>query len=151
MDNPKAYVRSTKKYGKGVFAKAPIKKGEIIARFDGPTYQEWDYWTDYLFDHVIQYAPKRWRTSNGIAKLLNHSCDPNCGIKARFNVVAMRDIKKGEEITWDYEMTERSTHWHLKCKCGSPLCRKKIGNFRKMPKEVRQKYKGYISSWLLKV
>lgn len=151
MDNPKVIVVKTKKYGKGVFADKLIKKGEVVAAFDGKIYDDdFDDWTDDLLNHTIQFAKTKWRDSKGVARYLNHSCDPNCGIKKLFKVVAMRDIQPGEEITWDYEMTEKSDWWRLKCKCGTPICRKVIGNYRNMPKKIRQKYKGYISDWLLK-
>ncbi len=149
MDSPKVFVKKTKKFGKGVYAKANIKKGEIVAQFDGEFYDDhFEHWTRDLQNHTIQCGENLWRDSKGLARLINHSCDPNCGIKRRFDVVAMRDIKKGEQITWDYEMTEKSDWWRLKCKCGSPLCRKVIGNYENMPPEIRKKYKGYISSWL---
>jgi len=99
-------------------------------------------------DHAIQYEESVWRDSDGLARIANHSCEPNCGIKKKFNMVAMRDIKKGEWITWDYEMTEDSD-WRMECKCRTPSCRKLIGAFRNMPEKVRKEYKGYISEWLL--
>jgi SET domain-containing protein len=150
MDSPKIKLKRTKKFGLAVFATKKIKKNEAIAQFDGKYYPENAEWTKFINDHVIQCAPKLWRDSDGIAKFINHSCEPNCGIKRKFNVVAMRDIKKGEQITWDYEMTENSSWWVLKCKCGSPICRKRIGAYKNMPAEIRKKYKGYISSWLTK-
>lgn len=149
MDNRKAVVRQTKKFGRGVFANARIRKGEEIASFDGPFFDDdFDEWTDDLRNHAIQCGKTMWRDSKGIARLINHSCDPNCGIKGRFKIVAMRDIEKGEHITWDYEMTERSTWWKMRCRCGSPLCRKKIGDFKNMPRAVRAKYRGFLSTWL---
>lgn len=149
MDNPKAFVRRTKKYGKAVFAKEPIRKGEVIAVFDGKIYDDdFDDWTDDLLNHTIQVGPSCWRDSKGFARFMNHSCDPNCGIKGRYKVVAMRAIYPGEELTWDYEMTEKSDWWKLKCKCGSEICRKKIGHYKNMPKKIRAKYKGYISTWI---
>ena len=90
-----------------------------------------------------------WRDSRGIARFVNHSCDPNCGIKRRFDIVAMRPIAAGEQITWDYEMTEKSWWMKMKCCCGLPICRKRIGSYSRMPKHIRLKYKGYISRWLL--
>ena len=150
MDNNKVTVRKTKKYGQGVFAKKKIFKGELIAAYDGPIFTgDYDYWTDDLYLHTIQIGPNTWRDSNGIARLINHSCDPNCGIKRLTHIVAMRDIEKGEEITWDYEMTEKHPYWSMRCRCGSKICRKRIGNYENMPKEVRKRYKGFISGWLL--
>jgi hypothetical protein len=149
MDNPKVVVRRTRKYGRAVFALKPIRKGEIIAVFDGPIYDdEYEPWTEDMYNHAIQFGPAIWRDSDGIARLINHSCDPNCGIKKLFQVVAMRRIEAGEQITWDYEMTEKSPHWRMKCRCGSPLCRGVIGNYRNMPRSIRRKYAGYISEWL---
>ncbi len=151
MDNPKALVRNTKKYGKAVFAGQDIKKGEVIAAFDGKRLNNhFEDWTDDLYSHAIQYGKTDWRDSQGIARLINHSCEPNCGIKKYFKVVAMRAIGKGEQITWDYEMTEKNKHWKMKCRCGSKNCRKVIGNYSRMPKAVRKKYEGFISEWLLK-
>ena len=152
MDNPKVVVRRTKHHGRGVFAKEDIKKGEVIAVFDGKIYDyDFEGWNDRICDHVVQFEEKKWRISKGIGQRINHSCEPNCGIKNLFKVVAMRKIPKGEEITWDYEMTERNvTGWSMKCSCGTKSCRKKIGNYDNMPEEVRKKYTGYISKWLLK-
>jgi len=80
---------------------------------------------------------------------MNHSCEPNCGIKNLFSIVAMQDIQKGEELTLDYDMVEDSD-WRMECLCGSPICRKIIGSFGLVPKNIREKYKGYISEWLVK-
>ncbi len=149
MDNAKAAVRRTRKFGKAVFAVEKIRKGEVIAEFDGLDIDDhYEPWTDDLFEHAIQYAKAAWRDSIGIARLLNHSCDPNCGIKELFKIVSMRDIDAGEQITWDYEMTEKNPWYKLKCKCGSPKCRKVIGHYRNMPRSVRKRYAGYISEWI---
>jgi hypothetical protein len=150
MDNPKVEVGKTGKYGKGVFAKFAIRKGEVIAAFDGKIYGYYSRgWTTDVNNHAIQFEERKWRDSAGIARRLNHSCQPNCGIKGLFRIVAMRDIKKGEELTWDYEMTEDNPTWRMRCRCGSKNCRKVIGAHRNMPEVVRKKYKGYISEWLV--
>ncbi len=150
MDNKKVEVLKTKTQGRGVFAKETIKKGETIAVFDGRVYS-WrsTLWNEDLYNHCIQFEKKKWRDSLGIARLINHSCEPNCGIKNFFEVTAMRDIKPGEEIKWDYEMTEDHPWWRMKCTCGTKSCRKLIGAYSNMPEEVRKRYKGYISEWLL--
>ncbi len=151
MDNPKVFVRKTKKYGRAVFAKHNISKGEIIAVFDGLIYDyDFEPWTEDLYNHAIQFKKTHWRDSKGLARYINHSCDPNCGIKNLFEVVAMRNILKGEELTWDYEMTEKNPDWKMRCRCGSPICRGIIGNYVNMPRHIRKKYKGYISKWLLR-
>lgn len=151
MKNSKTRLRKTGKYGKGVFATRKIRKNEIVAVFDGPLYDEhFEGWNADLLNHSIQVGPNEWRDSSGIARYLNHSCEPNCGIKGLFRIVAMRTILPGEELTWDYEMTEKSDWFRMRCKCGAASCRKIIGDFDNMPTDVRKRYKGYISQWLLK-
>jgi len=156
MDNKNVEIKSTPsllhgKIEKGLFAKTDIMKDEVIAFFDGEIYDiDFEDWTDELVEHCIQFEKTKWRYSNGIARFSNHSCDPNCGIKNLFEIVAMRDIKDGEELTWDYEMSEENvTGWSMKCKCGSRICRKKIARYSNMPQETRDRYKGYISDWVL--
>lgn len=150
MDNRKVEIKRTKNRGYGVFAKLPIKKSEVVAEFDGDILSIEDDWTIDQYNHCIQFEETRWRDSRGLARIINHSCEPNCGIKKLFQVVAMRNISPNEEITWDYEMTENHPYWKMKCKCGTKSCRKVIGNYENMPEETRKKYKGYISSWLIK-
>ncbi|NJL25190.1 MAG: SET domain-containing protein [Calothrix sp. SM1_5_4] len=150
MDNAKVKVRRTRKFGRGVFALKKIRRGETIASFDGDIFDD-DFaeWTEDLLNHAIQIGKALWRDSEGIARLVNHSCEPNCGIKRRVDIVAMRDIEAGEQITFDYEMTEKSDWWRMRCRCGAPSCRKWIGSYRNLPRRQRLKYKGFISSWLL--
>ena len=153
IDNPKTELKETDK-GKGLFAKERISAGEFISEFDGEVYigDEEEGWNEDIINHAIQFEPNKWKDSNSLARCANHSCDANCGIKELFKLIAMRDILPGEEITWDYEMTEdlEEKDWYLDCKCNSINCRRKIGTYRNLPKERREKYKGFISEWLIK-
>jgi SET domain-containing protein len=152
MDNTKVIVKETKNIGKGLFAKEDIKKGEIIADWTGGKTYESKKATELpeqVRDYAIQFEEHKWIDTDGIGHFFNHSCEPNCRIKGKFQIVAMRDIKKGEWLTYDYEMTEDSD-WKMDCKCDSKNCRKIIGAFKNMPINIREKYKGYISDWLVK-
>jgi uncharacterized protein len=157
MDNLKVLVRHSGNddYGNAVFAVANINKGEIIAVFDGPCYEAegaMEMTNDpplFVARHAVQFEKHRWRDSIGIARCINHSCNPNCGIKNLFEVVAMHDIAVGEEITWDYAMTEDSD-WIMKCMCGETNCRGIVGAYSMLTEEDRKRYEGYISQWLLK-
>ena len=163
MNNPSLIVKNTHKYGKGVFAKQNIKKGEFIASFNGKIYtcepenKLSNKPPKYIEEHVIQFARDKYRDSKGVARILNHSCNPNCGIKNKFKLVSMRNIKKGEELTWDYATTDNWDYattdnllYKEKCKCESKICRKTIRGYRFLPKHIRREYKGYISDWLVK-
>lgn len=154
MDNPKVGIKDTNSIGKGVTALENIKKDEIIADWQDGTIYEAEKASSLppeVKDYAIQIEEHKWIDTNGIARFFNHSCEPNCGIKDKIQLVALRDIKKGEWLTFDYELTEDSD-WIMpcKCECGSEDCRKTIGAFKNLPNEIREKYKGYISDWLVK-
>lgn len=152
MDNPKVIVKDTEFMGKGLFADKGIKKGEIIADWTGSKIYEADKCSSLpkgVADYAIQFEEHKWIDTESIGRYINHSCEPNCGIKGKFQIVTMRDIREGEELTFDYEMTEDSD-WRMSCQCGSKSCRKIIGTYKNMPNEVREKYKEYISEWLIK-
>ncbi len=152
VKNSKVEVRDTGKYGLGLFASKNIKKGEIIVDFsDGKVYEaeKCSELPKEIADHAAQFEEHRWiDKEKDIGRYINHSCEPNCGIKNKFEIVVMHDIKKGEELTLDYEMTEDSD-WRMECKCGSQSCRKIIGSYGHMPELIRENYKGYISDWLV--
>ncbi len=149
MNHPNAKVVDHP-FGKGVIATGPIKKDELVESFDGEIYYGVgveDYPEDVI-DYPISFGDDRARLSSGFAHRLNHSCSPNCGIRGNFDIVAMRDIEEGEELCWDYDMSEDSD-WFLDCQCGNDNCRGKIKGFRFLPEERRKEYRGYISDWLL--
>jgi hypothetical protein len=60
------------------------------------------------------------------ARFLNHSCNPNCEalyIEGRIWIVACRDIRAGEELTFDYGY-DLDDYRKYPCQCGSPRCRR---------------------------
>lgn len=64
------------------------------------------------------------RTRRNPARLINHSCTPNCQaetIHGRIWIVARRDIEAGEELTFDYGFPLKEWSLHP-CRCGAPRC-----------------------------
>lgn len=79
---------------------------------------------------------------------LNHSCAPNVGVQGQIAFVAMRDIDAGEELTFDYAMTDDEDYEAMTCACGTLECRKTItGRDWTLP-GLQQKYQGYFSHYL---
>lgn len=132
--------------GRGVFAVGPILKGTRIATMTGKS-MEWDAVAALIrakkvrLDDPFQIGEDTFVLLDRIPRLFNHSCEPNAGIRTKDSLVALRDISPGEEITYDYS-TVVCTHstWNMRCKCGSPVCRKKIGNILSIPKKVLEGY-----------
>ena len=150
MDNPKAAIQKHPAFDLGVFAVDRILKGEEVASFDGEEYIGYknSEMPPIVRDHGMQIAHNRVRNSKGFARLINHSCAPNCGIKDLIRIVAMRDIEPGEEILWDYDMSDNA-EWRMYCLCGAPECRRILLGYRHLPQEFRDRYKGFISGYLV--
>jgi hypothetical protein len=91
-----------------------ITKEEGDVRYDGRPFT-------YLFgigdgDVVID--------GHGMGMFVNHSCDPNCEtdeVDGRIFIKTIRDLKKGEELTYDYWLYDGDDE--APCYCGSKNCR----------------------------
>ena len=63
----------------------------------------------------------------GLLRHVNHACEPNAFLRwqqGRLEVVALRDLAEGEEVTVDYGPTHHAGR--LACRCGSPRCRGRL-------------------------
>ncbi|MGE0527480.1 MAG: SET domain-containing protein-lysine N-methyltransferase [Bdellovibrionales bacterium] len=78
---------------------------------------------------------------------LNHSCEPNLGLQGQIVYVALRDVQPGEELTFDYAMTDDELY-EMECRCGTPSCRKTITGFDWKRKDLQEKYDGHFS-WFI--
>ena len=56
------------------------------------------------------------------AEYINHSCDPNTAFIG-LDVLAVRSIRRGEELTLDYAAAMNEHSEPFTCHCGSPKCR----------------------------
>jgi len=134
-------------HGNGVFATEAIKKGERIVRYKGKLRSHAEVDEEYgdedenghtfLFtlndDYVIDA-----NVNGNVARWINHSCKPNCESEIEENpkgkrhkdkvfIHALRDIKPGEELTYNYGIVLDEPHtakvkklWA--CKCGARNC-----------------------------
>lgn len=74
---------------------------------------------------------------------MNHSCEPNVGFKGSVVLIALRNIKKGEELVLDYAFCE-SYFDPFKCNCKSVGCRKMITGDDWKLKELQKEYGDYF-------
>ncbi len=160
--SPLVEIRDTNKYGKGIFAKARISQGTVLMVMGGyilNTEDEnslGDFATNYNMDFSEEwsYCP---RTESDLLlmpqHLINHSCNPNSGFLNAHMIVAIVDINKDEEITYDYAFVMYShpdslLHYELICKCGAPDCRKKIHESDWQIKDIQNKYGKFFQPFL---
>jgi uncharacterized protein len=152
-------VRETGKYGKGVFAKKDIKKGELLAIFGGYIFRIDETVDELVGDYSLQIDEKFVIGSNfkedidiDLTNFFNHNCNPNSGFKGQIFLVSMKKINSNSEITFDYSMVLHKAigvdKYILKCSCNSKKCRKIITEDDWKIKELQKKYNGYFQ-WFL--
>ena len=140
-------VRNSPIHGRGVFAVAPIKKGTRLLEYKGKrlTHKEADKLYGggaesghtFLFTLNDDYVIDANQEGNS-ARWINHSCAPNCEsicesaedddpMHDRVYIEALRNIKAGEELSYNYLITLEEAHtarlkkiWE--CRCGAKNC-----------------------------
>ena len=134
-------VRRSGVHGKGVFAVADLRKGEVLIEYVGEVID----WDEALRrhphdpaqpDHTFYFHIEDGRVidanvGGNAARWINHSCAPNCEadeVDGRVFIKALRSIKAGEELFYNYGLTidERYTPALKKkfaCHCGARACR----------------------------
>jgi uncharacterized protein len=143
----KIVARRSAIHGNGVFAVAPIAKGERVIEYKGRrrTHEavdadvtgDVDSGHTFLFTLNDEYVIDA-NHEGGTARWINHSCSPNCEAvleeddgddrtRDRVFIEAIRDIKPGEELSYNYGITLDEKHtaelkkiWE--CRCGSRNC-----------------------------
>jgi SET domain-containing protein len=134
-------------HGNGVFATVDISAGETLVEYRGRRLADAE--ADDLYGDTVESGHTFLFTLNdeyvidanvggNVARWINHSCAPNCqpvlvehpGSDRRLDKVeieSLRDIRAGEELTYDYGITLAEPHTaRLKklwaCRCGAPNC-----------------------------
>lgn len=127
--------------GLGIFATSSIPLGATVLSFTGPLVDAAGALAkgDRSGD-VVQIDRHRYIDPEPPGLYVNHSCDPNAGIRDGSSLVAIRPIWLGEQICFDYSTTMRDRLWSLACRCRSPHCRGTVLDFDLIPARVAQRY-----------
>lgn len=144
---------SKEKGGVGVFAVEPVAAGEILTVWGGVIVSgdRLDQFSDYARTHGLQVEDDLYLlplTDDDPADAFNHSCDPNAGLYGQIALVAMRSIGTGEEVCFDYAMSDSNPYDEFECGCGSPQCRKFISADDWKHPDLQERYSGYFSPYL---
>jgi SET domain-containing protein len=141
VSSPLVAARNSRIHGRGVYAIAPIKKGARIIEYLGDRISHAE--ADRRYEnkgeddgHTFLFiASSRTVIDAGVggndARFINHSCKPNCETViegSRVFIDAIRSIKPGEELGYDYQLTWESTDDPAElalysCRCGAKRCR----------------------------
>lgn len=139
-------VRKSSISGSGIIAEEEIKKGEFIGYIRGKlkSLKITNKKESLSYPNWVGISKGVWIDPVYPYQFLNHSCNPTAGIKGKISMVAIRDIRKGEEITVDYSIIEGDKLWEMKCSCGEKNCRGIIRSIQYLPKSSFDRYMPYI-------
>jgi len=139
---PAYIVRNSIIHGRGVFARRTIRKGSVVIEYRGNR-TTWDVAlerppsdpdnpTHTFFFEISDGTVIDAGVRGNAARWINHSCDPNCETfeddDGRVFIEALRTIRAGEELTYDYKLAldgrlSRKTLAEYACRCGTAKCR----------------------------
>ncbi|HWH68562.1 MAG TPA: SET domain-containing protein, partial [Candidatus Sulfotelmatobacter sp.] len=106
--------------GLGVFANRDIRQGELILVFGGPLIDFAETKRRGRWECMpLQIGPNQYYDTRPPGIFVNHACNPNAGIRHDRDLMALRDIKKGEEIRFDYSTTMEEQSFTMNCLCGA--------------------------------
>ena len=147
----KISVRNTS-IGRGSVLLEPAYKDELLIDFKdhGVCMTESEAWVHESSgnNYVIQVDDQIHLVSLAEPKgidFINHSCQSNCGMRGSFQLVARRDISRGEELTLDYSLTEMHPWFTMDCLCKHDKCRGVVTGSDWRKKSIQQEYAGYFS------
>lgn len=130
------------RFGKGLFAKKNIFAGTVLCKI--PFDKELDFRSTILMkdteSHALQVDHDRYILCQPPFLYSNHSCNPNCGVNASFEMFCLKDIRNGEELFWDYSTSMLERHWTMECGCGEKNCRRIVTDFDLLPQKLQSKY-----------
>jgi SET domain-containing protein len=151
----KTRIRKSPIHGRGLFAARPVRKGEIVAIKGGHILDKRTLAKvrRHIAASYIQlgdgfYIGALSRVEVAPNKLfINHSCEPNLGIAGQITFVALRAIRAGEELTYDWAM-EEDAPTVTQCSCGARRCRGTLtGRDWTLP-DLQRRYRGYFSAYI---
>ena len=148
----KAEGRAAPGRGEGLFAREAIACGEPIVEWTGRALSlaQWQRVPQRIRENSVQIGDDAYLVPDVLVAgdHVNHSCEPNAGLRGDRTIVAMRDIAAGEEITYDYAMSDGSPYDEFVCCCGAPACRGNVtGDDWRRP-ELQERYRGWFSPYL---
>lgn len=144
------YLAPTPFCGTGMFTARLMLAGSIVLSVHDQSYiagakpyaqmmrEGFTYSDIFQIDHDLFIPPY-----GGLDDFTNHSCDPSCGLRvhsAGFDMIALRDLVAGDELTYDYSTHQEHPEGEIICLCGAASCRGVVRSFSTLPPTLRRRY-----------
>jgi hypothetical protein len=127
--------------GLGVFAARTVEKGAFLLTFEGPPFAaSHPIHQSEQGANLLQVDETMYLMPQPPGVYVNHSCQPNAGLIETTTLIALRAIRAGEEIRFDYSTTMDEDAWTLVCRCGTLACRGVVRDFKYLPADVQEAY-----------
>ena len=159
-NGPRVVRRRSNIHGSGVFARLPLAKGSKIIEYAGerisdkecerryPEYLDEDNHT-FIFE-LAKNVNIDGGSHGNTARWINHSCAPNCETieeNDKIYIVAVRAIRAGEELTYDYNMDAGepltpAVKRRWPCRCGAKKCRGTVLKPTRKPRKKKKSKRG---------
>jgi hypothetical protein len=147
---PGLRVVTSQSLGRGVVTDREFASGEVLAIWRGRSITEQqalELSADER-DQLLQIGENSFLVNDEqllTVDFINHSCDPNCGFTDATTLVALRNIKVGEAITFDYAMSDANSFISFECRCASPICRGRMNGDDWRLAHVQERYVGWFA------
>lgn len=149
--------------GRGLILNDSVNAGDFIIEYTGVAIQK-----SYLDSMFRRYRLERMlyimaldndvyidaRRKGSIARYVNHSCEPNCAVHrwkvrgiSRACIFALKEVKAGEELSFDYKWKRKRGRAPTKCYCGYPSCRGTLEDMLDKSEEEEQEEMQLQGHW----
>ena len=153
--------------GWGLAAGEDIKAGSFIIEYVGEVFSVYSKFGETRMkkyeDMTVSYLMKSSSDEiidatkyGNMARFINHSCDPNCQTQkwtvlgeVCVGIYSLKDIKKGEELTFDYQFDTFETTYS-RCFCGTKKCKGFLG-IKPINEEQKEELVSSIACMLCKM
>lgn len=135
-----SYLLSTPT-GQGLFAAEDVREDTVVEKLEGRVVR-YDQIPMKDLRYAFEIDRDRWIVPTSAARFINHSCDPNCYLAENLEVLTLRDVQKGEELTIMYNeitleaymkagsvLPEWDQRRSFDCACGSNKCIGRIDRY----------------------
>jgi uncharacterized protein len=127
--------------GLGLIAEETLEEEAVVEKLEGRVVP-YARIPESELRNAFEVEDNRWIVPQSNARHLNHSCDPNCYISSNLDVVVVRKVYEGEELTVMYNEVPLETYmktgailpaWDdrrsFDCFCGTPKCIGRINRY----------------------